>query len=80
MKVTLLDMACLDVKNMTLMLLIIDTDILLLYAACQQNCETCVAISNTETRCEDCIDNYQLMSTTSDVNGVAVAGKCYSMC
>jgi len=50
-------------------------------AACPRNCKTCVALSNGATRCDDCIDSYyQLMSTTSAVNGVAVDGKCYSMC
>ena len=62
--------------------MIFDVYMLLLYAAvaCPPNCKTCVALSNGATRCEVCIDNYQLMSTTSAVNGVAVDGKCYSMC
>ena len=57
-----------------------DAETLLLYAAaCQQpNCERCVALGNGATRCDECLDNYQMMSTTSAVNGVAVAGKCYS--
>jgi len=67
-------------ENGVVVWLIFDAYMLLLYAAasCPQNCKTCVALSNGATRCDDCIDNYQLMSTTSDVNGVAVAGKCYS--
>jgi len=73
-------MDCLNFLRMPLMLFNFYSDILFVYAECQQNCETCVAISNTETRCEDCIDNYQFISTTSDVNDVGVAGKCYSMC
>jgi len=47
-------------------------------AECPQNCKTCQTDNSaTVATCTDCVDDHKLIK--SIINGVTVAGNCYSM-